>query len=203
MRNRPVVGMLAAVALSLSIAACSSDSSDTKSTAQVKPSSSSAMMDEPFGNGCAAVPTDASDPGSFAGMAKDPVATAASNNPVLKTLVAAVTKAQLGDTLNNAKDITVFAPIDTAFAKIPADQLNAVLADDAKLKSILTYHVVSGKLTPQQLAGTHATLQGGNLTITGSGTDFTVNGSAKVVCGNVPTANATVYLIDSVLMPAS
>jgi uncharacterized surface protein with fasciclin (FAS1) repeats len=161
------------------------------------------MTGETFGAGCAAVPTDASNPGSFTAMAKVPVATAASGNPVLTTLVTAVTKAQLGDTLNSAKDITVFAPANDAFAKIPADALNAVLADQNKLKSVLTYHVVAGRLTPAQLAGTHKTLQGADLTVAGSGTSYKVNGSSSVVCGNVQTANATVYIIDTVLMPAS
>ncbi|GII22386.1 hypothetical protein Pme01_19830 [Planosporangium mesophilum] len=161
------------------------------------------MTGDTFGAGCAAVPTDASNPGSFTAMAKVPVATAASGNPVLKTLVTAVTKAELGDTLNSAKDITVFAPTDDAFAKIPADSMNAVLADQNKLKSVLTYHVVAGRLTPAQLAGTHKTLQGGEITVAGSGTSYTVNGSSKVVCGNVQTANATVYIVDTVLMPAS
>ena len=72
-----------------------------------------------FGPGCAAVPTDPSNPGSFAAMAKVPVATAASGNPLLSTLVTAVKQADLVDTLNTAQDITVFAPTNDAFAKIP------------------------------------------------------------------------------------
>jgi uncharacterized surface protein with fasciclin (FAS1) repeats len=136
-------------------------------------------------------------------MATAPVASAASANPLLKTLVAAVKKAGLVDTLNSAQGITVFAPTDDAFGKIPKKTLNAVLADKATLTKILTYHVVAGQLTPQQLAGTHKTLEGGTLTVKGSGQDFTVgNGGAKVVCGNIPTANATVYVVDSVLMPS-
>jgi uncharacterized surface protein with fasciclin (FAS1) repeats len=134
-------------------------------------------------------------------MATDPVATAASHNPVLSTLVTAVGAAGLGDTLNSAQGITVFAPTNDAFAKIPADTLKAVLADKAKLTKILSYHVVSGKLSPDQLAGSHATLEGGTVTVTGSGQSFQVNG-ANVVCGNVQTANATVYIVDTVLMPA-
>ena len=72
---------------------------------------------ETFGPGCSAVPT--SGDGSFDGMATAPVASAASANPLLKTLVAAVTKAGLVDTLNSADALTVFAPTDDAFAKIP------------------------------------------------------------------------------------
>jgi uncharacterized surface protein with fasciclin (FAS1) repeats len=163
----------------------------------------SAMGGQQFGAACSAVPTDPSNPGSFDAMAKVPVATAASGNPVLSTLVSAVTKAGLGDSLNGAQGITVFAPDNDAFAKIPAGTMNAVMADQGKLKDILTYHVVPQRLAPGQLAGTFRTLEGANLTVAGSGADFTVNGNAKVICGNVQTANATVYIIDTVLMPAA
>ena len=165
------------------------------------PSGSAMAAGDEFGAGCAAVPTDASNPGSFAAMAKVPVATAASGNPVLSTLVTAVKKANLVDSLNSAQGITVFAPANSAFQKIPQSTLNGVLNDDAALKKVLTYHVVPGRLSPDQLAGTHKTLEGGDLTVSGSGTDFKVNGKAMVVCGNVQTANATVYIIDGVLLP--
>ncbi|WP_167160387.1 fasciclin domain-containing protein [Streptomyces sp. MBT27] len=154
----------------------------------------------PFGTACAGVPKGGA--GSFAGMAKDPVATAASHNPALSTLVTAVQKAGLVDTLNNAKNITVFAPTNDAFNKIPKAQLDKVLNDKAQLTKILTYHVVGQKVTPGQLAnGSFKTLEGSTLKTAGSGTSYKVNASASIVCGNVPTANATVYIIDSVLMP--
>jgi uncharacterized surface protein with fasciclin (FAS1) repeats len=157
--------------------------------------------DQVFGAGCAAVPTDG--PGSFDGMATDPVATAASHNPALSTLVTAVTKAGLVDTLNSADGITVFAPTNDAFAALPKATLDKALADPkGLLTTVLTYHVVAGRLSPADLAGQHPTLQGGMITVTGSGEDFTVNGSSKVVCGNVPTGNATVYLVDNVLLPS-
>jgi uncharacterized surface protein with fasciclin (FAS1) repeats len=137
-------------------------------------------------------------------MSTAPVATAASNNPVLSTLVKAVGAAGLGDTLNNAKDITVLAPANPAFEKIPAKDLNALLANKAQLTKVLTYHVIPGRLTPDQLAGEHKTLEGGTVKVEGSGEQFTV-GSAKanVICGNVQTANATVYILDGVLQPAA
>ncbi|EXG82752.1 fasciclin domain-containing protein [Cryptosporangium arvum] len=205
-----LVGATAAALLALSMAACSDDSSsDTATTSgssmAAAPSASapaSAMpADGPFGAACSAVP--ASGAGSFSGMSQDPVATAASNNPVLSTLVKAVGAAGLVDTLNSAKNVTVFAPTNDAFAKIPAADLQKVLADKAMLTKILTYHVVGQTVTPEQLgtAGPFKSLQGGEITAAGSGEDFTVNGDAKVVCGNVQTANATVYLIDTVLMP--
>jgi len=165
------------------------------------PSGSAMAASNEFGAGCAAVPTDASNPGSFAAMAKVPVATAASGNPVLSTLVTAVKKANLVDSLNSAQGITVFAPANSAFDKIPSNTLNGVLADNDQLTKVLTYHVVPGRLSPDQLAGTHKTLEGQDLTVAGSGTAFTVNGNSSVVCGNVQTENATVYIVDTVLMP--
>jgi uncharacterized surface protein with fasciclin (FAS1) repeats len=155
----------------------------------------------PTGPGCAAVP--ASGEGSFDGMADDPAATAASNNPALSTLVAAVQAAGLVDTLNGPGPFTIFAPTNDAFAKIPADTLNAVLADKDQLTKILTYHVVAGEQMDAAAlgeAGTVTTVEGGDLTITSSGDTVKVN-DATVVCADVPTANATVHLIDTVLMP--
>ncbi|MFJ7057751.1 fasciclin domain-containing protein [Streptomyces griseobrunneus] len=166
------------------------------------PSAQAEAPAEPFGPACASVPKEGA--GSLEGMAKDPVATAASNNPELSTLVSAVQKAGLVDTLNNAENITVFAPTNDAFEKIPEADLNALLNDKEELTKVLTYHVVGEKLTTKQLEdGTYKTLQGSDLTVKGSGSDFTVNDSSKIVCGNVPTANATVNLVDTVLMPTS
>jgi uncharacterized surface protein with fasciclin (FAS1) repeats len=166
------------------------------------PPASAASMDAPFGPACAGVPADGA--GSFEGMAADPVATAASNNPALSTLVTAVTAAGLGDTLNTTEDITVFAPTNDAFAAVPTETLDAAMADPTGLLTqVLTYHVVPGRLAPDALAGTHTTLQGADLEVAGTGEDFTINGTAVVVCGNVQTANATVYIIDGVLLPPS
>jgi uncharacterized surface protein with fasciclin (FAS1) repeats len=207
---------LAALALtaSMGLAACGSESdSDSASEPTTSESSSETPMEEsespmeseepmaagaPFGPGCAGVPT--SGEGSVEGMADDPVATAASNNPLLKTLVAAVTEADLVDTLNSAENLTVFAPTDDAFAAIPKKDLNALLKDKEMLTTVLTHHVVGESLTPENLAGEHETLAGDMLTVEGEGEEFTI-GEARVVCGNVPTANATVYVVDQVLMP--
>ena len=206
-----------AASLAVGTAACSSTSSSTTpaaaptSSSPIASSSSSAMASgagspasamSDFGPGCSAVPKTGA--GSFTGMATAPVATAASANPVLSTLVTAVKKAGLVDTLNAANGITVFAPDNAAFAKIPASTLNGVLADKSELTKILTYHVVSGRYTPAQLAAgqTLKTLEGGTVTTAMSGATYTVNGK-DVICGNVQTANATVYIISSVLMPKS
>jgi uncharacterized surface protein with fasciclin (FAS1) repeats len=186
----------------------SSSSSASESSGSMESSSPMAepASDEPFGAGCTAVPADGE--GSFTGMTDDPVATAASNNPVLSTLVQAVTAANLVDTLNTTDDITVIAPANPAFEAIPADQLQAVLADQATLTQILTHHVIPGRLSPDQLAGTHTTVAGDEVTIEGSGENFTVAQTvtgtpASVICGNVQTANATVYIVDQVLAPAA
>ncbi|MFB7462651.1 fasciclin domain-containing protein [Streptomyces sp. NPDC056224] len=208
--RRTAIAVSAAALLPFSLAACSDSGSDTGAapTAAADNSARSggtpadgAMTDDrPFGPACAGVPKEGA--GSFDGMAKDPVATAASNNPALSTLVAAVKRAGLVDTLNNAKDITVFAPTNDAFAKIPKADLDKVLADKEALTKILTYHVVGQKLTPGQLeGGSFETLQKGMVSTTGSGASYKVNDTASVVCGNVKTANANVYIVDSVLMP--
>lgn len=210
MRTVKLTALAAATLFSISLAACSSDSTSDTTAAGTQPSMAASPAPSEmtgsmvnFGPGCAAVPADPADKGSFQAMAQVPVATAASGNPLLSTLVTAVKQAGLVDSLNSAQDITVFAPTNDAFKKIPAADLEKVLADKKTLTSILTYHVVSGRLTPADLAGTHKTLQGGELTVSGSGEDFKVNGSASVVCGNVQTANANVYIIDSVLMPTN
>ncbi|GGY51319.1 fasciclin domain-containing protein [Streptomyces omiyaensis] len=185
--RRRVSSALAAAALAVSFGAFA-------------PHASAAEADAPFGPGCAALPQEGA--GSAADMADDPVATAASNNPALSTLAAAVEKAGLVDTLNEAEDITVFAPTDEAFAKIPKADLDKVLADKATLTEILTYHVVDEPVDKADLAdGSFKTLQGGTLTTDGSGDAYKVNDTATVVCGDVQTSNATVHVIDTVLMP--
>jgi uncharacterized surface protein with fasciclin (FAS1) repeats len=195
---------IAAIALSsaLGLAACggSDSSSSTATDSGSSDSTGTTTAADTFGAGCSAVPTSGA--GSFDGMATAPVASAASANPLLSTLVTAVTKAGLVDTLNGQKSLTVFAPTNDAFGKIPPKTLKAVLADKPTLTKILTYHVIAGALAPDQLAGTHKTLEGGDLTISGNDPDFVVGTQkASIVCGNVKTANATVYIIDTVLMP--
>lgn len=210
------VAGLAAIAV-LGLSACSNDTS-TAAPPQASSSTTAASspapkpMDQPVdpgaslvGPGCAdyaaANPTG---PGSVTGMAQDPVAVAASNNPLLTTLTAAVSgklnpNVNLVDTLNGS-EFTVFAPTDAAFAKIDPATIEKLKTDSNLLSSILTYHVVPGQASPAQVPGTHKTVQGADVTVTGMGNTLKVN-NAGVVCGGVRTANATVYLIDTVLMP--
>ncbi len=187
---------------SSSAAAKSSSSAMASSSASAMPSSPGPASASDFGSGCASVPKSGA--GSFSGMSTAPVATAASANPVLSTLVAAVKQADLVDTLNSAPNITVFAPANSAFAKIPSATLNSVLANKAELTKILTYHVAAGRYTPAELASGKPikTLEGATVKPSMSGGTYSVNG-AQVVCGNVQTANATVYIISTVMMPPS
>src|SRR5918995_3233742 len=183
-RRAAVVGVLGMALLG---AACSSNdagSSGSQTPAAPSTTAASATASGPFGTACSAVP--ASGPGSLDALAQDPVATAASNTPELSTLVTAVTKANLADTLNSAQGITVFAPVNDAFSALPKPTLAKALGDPkGLLTTVLTYHVVPGQLAPDQLAGSHKTLQGGTIQVSGSGEEFTVNGNSGVVCGNI------------------
>ena len=212
------VAAAAVLTLSMGLAACGDDSDggsdnagdDTSSSAPVEPSDDMAeeetggAADQVFGDACSAVPTEGD--GSFDGMVDDPVATAATANPLLSTLVTAVGAVPgLADTLNGAEALTVFAPTNDAFAKIPEADLNAVLADQATLTAILSHHVIGENLGPDAIVGEHDTLNKDVVTVEGDvEAGLTVDGgAANVICGNVPTANATVYIIDSVLMPTA
>ena len=186
-----LAGFAAAAIVGLSVA--------TATTAQADPAEGL------VGPGCSAYAAQVPEgPGSVTGMAQDPVAVAASNNPLLTTLTAAVSgklnpNVNLVDTLNGG-EFTVFAPTDAAFAKIDAATIDKLKTDTALLTKILTYHVVPGQASPEQVVGTHKTVQGASVTVTGGGKAIKVN-NASVVCGGVQTANATVYMIDTVLMP--
>jgi uncharacterized surface protein with fasciclin (FAS1) repeats len=217
-RKRIATAGLAAVAL-LGASACSKDSateasssSSTSSaaapTAMTAPESTSATADPAanlVGTGCAGyaekVPNG---PGSVAGMAQDPVPVAASNNPMLTTLTSALSgklnpKVNLVDTLSKG-EYTVFAPTDDAFAKLPPATIEQLKTDSDLLTKILTYHVVSNQLSPAKVVGEQKSLEGGNVAVTGAGPDLKFN-DAGLVCGGVQTLNATVYMVDTVLMP--
>jgi len=208
------VGLAAAAALTLSGCSTATEKKE-EATTKASEATTSAMMTTTapavaapaalVGAGCAGyaekVPTG---PGSVEGLAKDPVATAASNSPVLTTLASALSgklnpDVNLVETLNTG-EFTVFAPTDDAFGKLDPATIDKLKTDSKLLTSILTYHVVSGQADPAAVVGEHTTVQGESLKVTGSGDDLKVN-DAGVVCGGIKTANATLYLIDTVLMP--
>lgn len=207
------LAITAVASLSLFTAACGSSdddaasSSDNETSAPASEDASDAGADL-VGPGCADYAAQVPDgAGSVEGMAQDPVATAASNNPLLKTLVQAVSgelnpDVNLVDTLNGG-EFTVFAPVDDAFGKLPAETVETLgTPEGAKtLESVLTYHVIPGQMAPGDIDGTFETVNGAELTITGEGDNIRVGDQAGVICGGVKTANATVYLIDTVLMP--
>jgi uncharacterized surface protein with fasciclin (FAS1) repeats len=217
MRNVPrstlTAATIAAFAV-LGLSACSNDST-TATPSEAAATTSSAVagttpaMAEPaanlVGSGCSAYAEQVPDgPGSVAGMAQDPVTVAASNNPQLKTLTQALSgqlnpNVNLVDTLNGG-EFTVFAPTDDAFAKIDPATIEKLKTDSNLLTSILTYHVVPGQASPSKVVGTHKTVQGADVIVTGEGNGLKVN-DAGLVCGGVSTANAQVYMIDTVLMP--
>jgi len=136
---------------------------------------------------------------AFAVQAKDIVDTAVSAGN-FKTLVVALKAADLVPTLKGKGPFTVFAPTDEAFAKIPKADLDALLKDKAKLKSVLTYHVVPGKHMSTELkAGNLKTVQGSDVTVSTMG-GVMVN-DAKVVAADVAADNGVIHAIDTVLMP--
>ena len=219
MNNRTILSAATAAAIAaLALSGCSTGTKEKveSATSEAKSSASSVMSSAAptsakaapaglVGAGCAGyaeqVPTG---PGSVAGLAKDPVATAAGNSPVLTTLAGALSgklnpDVNLVETLNNG-EFTVFAPTDEAFGKVDPATIDKLKIDSDLLTSVLTYHVVSGQADPEAVVGEHKTVEGQMLTVTGSGDDIKVNG-AGVVCGGIKTANATLYLIDTVLMP--
>ena len=194
----------AVAALSLGLAACSTDTPEAAGSET--DDMDSALTLTPVGDACSAIDPDG--PGSSEGMASELVATAASNNPLLTTLVAAVGAAGLGDTLNGLEAATVFAPYNPAFEAFSEEELNGLLADTDTLTSVLTLHVVGENLLLDDLEsrGSVTTVNGQDISFDFSDGDLptvTASNTANVICGNVQTANATVHLIDTVLMPTA
>lgn len=153
----------------------------------------------PVGAACADIPTD--------GAAEAGAATAIAGIPDLSTFALALDEAGLSAALDLEGPFTVFVPNDAAFAKIPQNVLDSIIADSALLNSILVYHVVSGAaLAPADLvmAGSVETAHGAPLAVTQDGETIAINGGeATVLCGGIAVANGYVYVIDSVLQPPS
>jgi len=200
---------VAAITLSVGLTACGSDeepapSTGTEETPEETPEETEEEGADPtanlYGPACADVP--ASGEGSVDTMATAPVATAASGNPLVSTTVAALTAAELVEPLNSAPVLTVFAPANGAYEAFTKKQLNGLLADKETLTQVLTHHVVAEQIAPEDLSGEFETLNGDMLTINGNGESATIGDEkATVLCGGIVTANATVYVIDTVMMP--
>jgi transforming growth factor-beta-induced protein len=213
--TRKLRGALAlVVGLSLAAAACSDGGDDSATSDEPAPIESPApdvagdtdpaTICDPAG--LVEAVESGPDQGTLAGMTDDPVATAASSNPVLTTLVTAVTEADLVDTLNSADAVTVFAPTDCAFAALDPATLDAALADPTGLLTqVLGFHVVAGqRLSSADLANVSdlETFTGAVLPVESDGDTITVGGGrARVVVPDIQTANATVHLIDHVMVP--
>lgn len=137
--------------------------------------------------------------GTFSVQAADIVDTAVSAGS-FQTLVAAVKQAGLVDTLKGAGPFTVFAPTDEAFAKVPKEQLDALLRDKDMLTKVLTYHVVPAKVMAQDVkAGQVPTVQGSSLTVSTQG-GVSVD-QANVVKTDIVADNGVIHVIDRVLIP--
>ncbi|GAB2748114.1 fasciclin domain-containing protein [Amycolatopsis magusensis] len=224
MKNLRLAGIGITAVAALSLAACSgSDTASPGDTAAPAPAPSSEMAPPPmsapsgmasgvttnadvFGPACSQLP-QGNEPGSLDSMGPQPVASAASTNPLLTKLVAAVKATNLVDTLNSQEAITVFAPADPAFAELGDAKFTELAGKPDELAPILQYHVVAKRYDAKGLEAAGGSLEslntaGGPLKIEGSGENMTVNG-AKVLCGNIPTKNATVFVIDKVMMPGT
>jgi uncharacterized surface protein with fasciclin (FAS1) repeats len=187
-------------------------SASTSSTASTSTSGTSAstapVAQGPIGAGCDVFPAEGA--GSIGALAATPVGMAVSTVPQLSILTQAVIAANLADVVNSRSDVTVLAPSNTAFDALGPDALPGLFADAPRLTALLTHHVLPGRLTPDQLVGRHTTLNGDSITVAGPAEGPTLTADqtvaavadAAVVCGNVQTANATVYVIDQVLAAA-
>lgn len=199
--------LLAAAALLLALTGCGTGSSAAaQDSGAASAVSRAGSTGGPFGPGCPSLPT--AGPGSLAGLGGVPAATAAAAVPGLSQLSRALGAANLNASLDSQSNVTVFAPVDAAFQALPADRLKALLGDVPRLTAVLTHHVVQGRLAPDRLTGSHTTLDNDELVVRSEGERLVIAGSqtltgkpATVVCGNLQTTNATVYLVDQVLKP--
>lgn len=138
---------------------------------------------------------------SSGAMAAGTIVDVAAGNGNFNTLVAAVKAAGLAETLSGKGPYTVFAPTDAAFAKLPPGTVDALLKDVPKLKAILTYHVVSGKVMAKDVkTGAVPTVNGQSINITAGAGGVTVN-DAKVTATDVAASNGVIHVVDTVLLP--
>ena len=205
---KPILILMAGTAM-LSLAACSSEAPAPEATDTAETMPMDAMPSGAAAAGNSMV-------GGAEMFADKPIATNASAAPNLSTLVAAVTQAGLGETLSGPGPFTVFAPTNDAFGKVDKATLDSLMTDAKKadLTKVLTYHVVSGKMTAADLAAkiaagggkaTLKTVEGGDLTLTMEGDKVKVAGmggsTAWVSQADVMQSNGVVHVVDGVLLP--
>ena len=180
-QSRILRAVAATAVLVLAVSACSSDDSDSGASSDSQATSTTTAM-----------------------AAKDAIVDVAAANPDFGTLVSAVTKADLASTLSGTGPFTVFAPTNDTFAKVPADQLNALLADKAQLTKVLTYHVVPGKVLAADLQPTQMvkTVEGQDVDIQVTDGKATINGCA-ITKTDIEASNGVIHVIDCVLLPTA
>ncbi|MET0705094.1 MAG: fasciclin domain-containing protein [Mycobacterium sp.] len=204
-----VAAALAAIAFSIPTAVTAYADDPTPSPAPTATSAVStpvAPIPDPQGPGCDGYKKTLP-PGGAAVVATESVTTAIANNPDLSTFSAAINgglnpAVNVASVLDNGPYI-VFAPTNDAFAKLDPAQLEALKADPAALTSLVYYHSVLGLLGADDVHGKLTTQQGKQITVTGKGGDIKVDDVAKVVCGDIEPMNARIYMIDTVLDPAT
>jgi uncharacterized surface protein with fasciclin (FAS1) repeats len=209
-RAAPVAGAALVAGLALAAAACGSFSTSqataTGGAGPVSPPpnpSASTLpatgTSAPVGAGCTMLPANGR--GSISSMSGQRAVTAASGNPQLSVFTSAVRKAGLDKTLNTRQGYTLVIPANSAFASLDRTQI-ARLRNRGNLVRVVRYHAVPSPVRPAQFASgaRPVTLQGKDLTLSKTGSVYKVNG-APVLCGNIKTANATVYIVSKVLLP--
>lgn len=204
-RSRLAAAALSAL-LPLAVAGCSTREDlptppDASTTAVESPAAATPVeSDQPFGAQCPELPATGN--GSLRDIRQQEWFTAIASLPALSQLSVITNVVQIRQDLASQQEVTVFAPDNVAFAALSPSRATQILTDPGKAADLLRYHVVPGRLGPDAVAGTHQTLNGQSLQVTGSGTSFSVDDRAKVVCGNIQAGNATIYIIDRVLAPS-
>jgi len=202
-----VVGLAVAAALVAGCEPTGSPEAQIESTAPPSPEAVQKLV----GPGCAAYakkyPTG---PGSIAALADQPAAAAVAEHPMLRLFASAIS-GELNERVDltqelDAGELTVFAPTDDAFrAKVPKQWTRTLAKPESAdaLTDLLMFHLVEGRRSPSDLSGSLETRGGEKLSLERDGDRIRVADQANVVCGGLRTANATIYLIDSVLMPST
>lgn len=218
MKPRLIGVATVALGVGLAAAACSSSGTSASAAAHThtphpsstpshmaasgSPASAANGTAATIGAGCAKLPS--SGMGSVHGMASEPVATAISHNPQLTEFSKAITASGLTKTLDSAKTITVFAPDNAALSALGSGNVKTLMGNKADLTKVIQYHVATTSVTPAGLAaGKPLTTQLGlPVHPAKSGDKYKVN-NAEVVCGNISTSNAMLYIVNKVLIPTT